>query len=75
MNTSTFSAENKSAEVSSLSRAIDLLDTYDPGSFIDAVQAVKFKNKYKDRYGLPLANEDTFWDEVLSSLRGGNSKR
>ncbi len=74
MNTGTFSDDMSSAEVNSLSRAIDLLNIYDPCSFIDAMQAVRFKNTFRSRYGLPLESEDAFWKEVVSSLQDSNIK-
>ncbi len=69
MNTRTFSGDEKFDEVGSVSRAIDLLDIYDPCSFIDAMQTAKLTKTFRPRYGLPLDNDEAFWNEVVSSLQ------
>ena len=74
MNTSAFTGDNKFDEVDSLSRAMGLLDTYDPCNFIDAMQAAGFRSTFRRRFGLPLGNNEIFWNDVVSSLQGRDSK-
>lgn len=74
MNTSTFLGDNKFDEGCALHRAIGFMDTYDPCNFIDAMQAVRFKNTFRSRYGLPMENDEAFWSEVILSLQSRDSK-
>lgn len=60
MNTSTFSKANQFDEVGSLSRAMELLETYEPCNFIDAMQAARFKSTFRRRVGLPSGNDEVF---------------
>ncbi len=50
------------------SKAMELLDRYGTSRFVDAVEASRFNRVFRKRFNVSLSDDESFWDDVQTSL-------